>query len=427
MRSRARVTAALVATILITAACQGESSEAPEEGEIVLSCMTCGDSPTDVFAQYRHDLVEQFNQEYEGRYRIEILADPGTDDATRLQGLRRLALADDMPDLFGASKQMTDELSEVAELVDFAPLLEDDPELADSFYEGTLVYTDEALYAVPEGRDVAGVFYNTAVLEAAGISEPPASSEDFEAMADAVAGSGAIPLAMDGQWVTLLWLSHLIGTQDGGAEYLNSDEVLDGGFQDEALWIEAVEQLRDWHTTGWVNEDAYTGDTERANAPYITGDAATIVNGPWQISLLQQPDVLESTVSVPAPGDGVVVFAGTGIGGWASAATEPAEQEAVWEFVKFANTWDRQVERTVATGSYPAVRGEFTEEQRAQLPAANVDLFEAAADAEHTYRALALVLPSTFSDAWRNYWPAYVQGDLDTAGFLTELSNSIAS
>lgn len=424
--SRTILIAGGLAAAVIAASCAAEPADGGEE--IVITCTVCADDPSSVFYQYRHDLATRFNEEFAGRYRIDIQPNIVGDEGN--QTYSRLAMSDDLPDLFIPGRSFIAELDDAADLVDFGPLLDADPALRDSFYEGILDEGEGGILYIPEQRDVAGVFYNTALLEASGIMEPPSTWDQFEAMAEAVAADGGIPMAVDGQWVTLLWLSHLIGTQDGGAEYLSSGDVTSGGFTDEPLWVEAVETLRDMHTRGFVNEDAFTGDFQRANAPFVTGNAATILNGPWQIGVVEgdsaaAPGLLDQMANVPAPNDGLIVLAGDA--GWVSDADDPETQEAVWEFIKFAYTFDEQVNRTVATGSFPPVMGEFSDDQRAQLSPLNVDLAEASATVKNSYPPVAALLPTAFQDAWRNHWPAYVQGAEDTETFLDTLSDSIES
>lgn len=414
-------------TSILFTGCTPTAPPSPEAaGEIVLTCTSCATSPTDDFQKYRSELTERFNQESAGKYRIEVLPTVGEgDQAAAEEGYRRLALAGDLPDLMVLPGGLSEELGRSVDLMDFAPHFQTDSAFTSTFHDGVLGIGDAGSHIVPEERSIAGVFYNTALLRAAGIEQPPVTWDELKAMAQAVKADGKIPLAVDGQWVTLLWLSHLIGTADGGAAYLNDllrNGVGEAAFADNPLWTQAVEYLRDLHTASYVNEDAFTGDFQRANAPFGTGDAAAIANGPWQVDITEDQKVVESMVSVPAPGDGIVIFSGGG--GWASAATSPEKQEAVWAFIRFAYSPQEQALRTIGTNSYPAVQVEFSDDQRSKLSSINVSLVEQSTDVENTYPALALILPTAFQDAWRNHWPAYVQGAEDTTKFLNELSSA---
>jgi raffinose/stachyose/melibiose transport system substrate-binding protein len=430
MRLRRFMCAGLVLAALVPlTSCGGSDKAAGKGGEVVITCTSCASSSTDAFQKYRNQLTERFNQKYAGKYRIQVEPTVGEGDEDQAkEGYRRLALAHNLPDLFIAPGGLVDELRKSAKLEDFEPKFKKDTSFANTFYDGILRPDDQGqLLLVPEERSIAGVYYNTDVLHKAGISAPPQTWDQFQSMATAVKADGETPMAVDGLWVTLLWLTHLIGTQDGGADYLNQ-LLVDGVTKDVDLtsdqrWVQAVETLRQLHSDGDVNQDAYTGDFQRADAVYETGDAATIANGPWQTDLIKNPKVLAATTSVPAPGDGLIVFSGGG--GWASAAQSAAKQEAVWAFIKFAYGWDEQVKRTIATSSYPAVQGDFSEADKSELNAANANLMEASKDVTNTYPALALVLPDKFQDAWRNYWPAYVQGDESTGKFLGQLNDAI--
>ncbi|MFC0528592.1 ABC transporter substrate-binding protein [Phytohabitans kaempferiae] len=423
---RGRVLVASIVSVmgLMSVGCSASDGQATG-GEVVITCMSCEDSPTDPIAQYQHQLALRFNKQFAGRYRIEIEPSPGQGNE-QFEAYRRLALAGELPDLFVATGAILTEISVSVDLMDFAPRFDADPAFAGTFLDGLLAShrTGATMLSVPLQRSLAGVFYNTSMLQAAGVAQPPTTWPQLQTMAAAVKAHGGTPFAVDGEWVTLLWLTHLIGTQDGGAEYLQSNAPEEGGFATSPLWVQAVEYLRDLHEKGYVNEDAYSGDFARANAPYLAGDAAAIVNGPWQAGLVTDEQLWQNTVSVLAPGDGVIEIIGSG--GWASAATKTAEQEAVWAFIKFAYSWPEQVTRALTASQYPVIEGEFTADEQAQLDPVTLALVQDALTAEHVYPAVQFVLPGTFGDAWRNFWPAYAQGDLDTETFLNRLSDAIS-
>lgn len=429
-KRQARTVAVAVAVALTSASCAA-GGEGDGGGEIVITCTSCagGDDP---FLRYRHELAGRFNAEYRGRYRIEILPNVVGAGAELEQAYQRLAIAGDLPDLFVHTAAPLTNYDRTQPLMDFGPLLARDPAFADGFYDGILRFltlADGRVIGIPEQRDVMGFYYNTAVLDAAGVAEPPADWAGFRSAAEKVRANGAIPVAVDGMFVTQVLLSHLIGTQPGGADYLRSGHVRDGRYADNPLWTSAVEYLRDLHTAGLVNEDAFTGDFQRASVPFLSGEAAAITNGPWYAEDLVGEAAARGlaghVVYTAAPGGGVSVFGGDA--GWASAAEEPDEQEAVWAFIQFAYSPDEQFDRTQATGSFGPIEGGLDADRRARLNPLTVGLVDEAAQVPNSYPALTSLLPTSFQDAWNNYWPAYVQGAEDTRGFLTRLSDSLDS
>ena len=59
-------------------------------------------------------------------------------------------------------------------------------------------YGTGGLYAVPGALSVLGVYYSTSLVEAAGVTDVPASLADFEDDLAAVADSGTTPLSVGG-------------------------------------------------------------------------------------------------------------------------------------------------------------------------------------------------------------------------------------
>lgn len=431
---RFRNTCLAAATLLLVlTACTGQDDgpEVGPNGEIIITCTSCAGDAADPFLKYRKGVADAFNKEYAGEYQIEILPNVVGAGAELEQAYQRLAQADDLPDLFVHTSASLATYDEISPLMDFAPMLEDDPGFAASFYDNIfdqLTAESGKVLGIPEQRDVVGFYYNSDRLKQAGMSEPPATWDDFRTTAQAVTDKGGIGTAVDGLFVTQILLSHLIGTQEGGAEYLSSGEIIEGGFAGNNLWVTAIEYLRDLHLDSLVNEDAFTGDFQRASGPFLSGEAASITNGPWYAGDIAgeaaAPGLDEKVTYVPAPGDGVAVFGGDAA--WASGASDPKSQKAVKAFIEFAYTFEEQARRTASTGSFGPIQGEFTGEQRAKLNPLTLGLVDASQDVENSYPYVGALVPSSFQDAWRNYWPAYAQGDTDTEAFLTQLSDALA-
>ncbi len=419
---RAAAAASAAAAMVLAGCTTAEPTSESTGGEIVITCSICEPiSDVDPIGDYRHAVATRFNEEFAGQYRIEFVPHIDANTPEGVQQLSRLALVGELPDLFHLGEIDLMEMDASAGVMDFRPWLDADPEFRDTFFPEMIQSsrTEDRLLFVPAERSPIGVFWNTQILADAGFDAPPTTWEGFVEVAEAVSADGGIPLAMDGQFTTLTWVMHLIGTQPDGAEYLSSGRTSEEGIKDEH-WVEAVEQLKEWHLQGFVNEDAFTGDFERASQPFLSGQAAAITSGPWYAPVIASenaaPGLAEHVVYTPAPGDGVAI-AGRG-SGWASGAVETEEQEAVWAFIKFAYTWDEQLQRTMATSSFPPVKGEFDEAARAQLDPLAVSLYEASAGSAHVYPHLE-GMPATLWDEWVNYWPAYVQGSMDTETFLT--------
>jgi raffinose/stachyose/melibiose transport system substrate-binding protein len=407
----------------------------PGDGSAIeITCQRCEESPSDVFSQAWYEAVQAFNAEYEGRYFIEVEHFAGQDE-NDLQYWERLALADDLPDLFIAQASQLQTLAETGTLFDLGPALADDPEWRDSFYPDVfdaLTDADGHVWGIPEQRDVVGIYWNTELFDQAGLTGFPRTWDELLTAAEQLQDAGIIPFAMDGDWVTQLMWANLIGTQEGGEEFLTSG-IREGGFAENQMLVTATEYLKDLHTAGLANEDAFTGDYQNAANPFLQEQAAIIANGPWMVAADIQsdaatPDLYSHVAYAPSPGwvdgeSGVIVLeANAGI---ASGSTDPAAQEAVVEFMKFVTSPDIQLERTLKTGAYWPVQLDLTEEQRQQVEPVTLELLEAADAATYRYPHAKFATLQPFTDAWINQWPAYVQGAITTAEFLESLSQAV--
>ncbi|WP_129664613.1 ABC transporter substrate-binding protein [Phytoactinopolyspora endophytica] len=439
-------TATVAAVMTVVAGCgsdsdssaSGSSSDVSGDGEVVITCATCQESPTDPFLQYNYEAVERFNEEFAGTYRVDTIenANAGSSD-DRLQYYQRLALADDLPDLFQLNSGEVKALQETGKLHDFAPNLENDDEWAGTFHDqafDALMGSDGQIWAVPQQRDAIGIYYNVELLEEAGYEEFPSTWDEFEDLAAELKAQDKIAIAMDGDWATMLMWVNLIGTQPDGAEFLGEGIVESDNWGADSAVVEATERLRDWHVEGYVNSDAFSGDFQNAAAPYLTEEAAMVANGPWFVNTNLKtdsaaPGLYEKTGYAAAPGwsegdQGTVVVSGAG---WVSGTTDERKLEAVEAFVKFVSSEDEVLKQAAATGANPPVKVDAAAAEDANLEPLAVGLIEEAAELTYRYPHVRVHGPAGFGTAWKNLWPAYVKGEMETDDFLQRLTEDAAS
>ena len=437
---RGMVAAALAALALALPACGGDDGEEPRQGGgvVEITCAACQESPTDPFLQYNHDLVERFNTEHEGRYRVKVVQNQyAGSNPDRAQYYQRLALADDLPDLFQLTQTELRSLVQTGKVMDFTEALDQDPEWRDSFFEAafdSLRGDDGQTWAIPEQRDAIGIYYNERLLADAGVDAFPATWDELDAACAKVKQTGKACLAMDGDWTTLLMWANLIGTDPDGAGFL-AEGVAEGDYAEDPVVVRATETLKRWHTDGFTNSDAFSGDYQDAASAYLSGDAAMIANGPWMVSTdIKGKDarkgLYEQTGYSASPGygadqRGVIIVAGEG--GWVSGAQDEREQEAVTAFMKFLTSREESLEKTAKTGAYPPVELDLTAGERKSLEPLAGNLVTEAAELPHTYPHVYFNAPSGFPRAWKNLWPAYVKGELDTQEFLSRLGSDATS
>jgi ABC-type glycerol-3-phosphate transport system substrate-binding protein len=434
-----RTTAATVSAAAMLAAVAGCSSDpdTADSGEVVVTCATCQESPTDPFLQYNYEAAQRFNEKFAGDYLIETIENPNAGSGDdRLQYYQRLALADDLPDLFQLNSGEIKAMHETGKFHDFASGLEADGDWAASFHDqafDALTGPEGEIWAIPQQRDAIGIYYNSALLEAAGYDKFPETWDEFEDLAAQLKQQDKIAIALDGDWATKLMWANLIGTQPGGTEFLGEKIVELEDWGDDLAVVQATERLRDWHVEGYVNADAFSGDFQNAAAPYLTEEAAVVPNGPWfvktNLTAEAAPGLYEKTGYAPAPGwtadgQGTVVVSGAG---WVSGTTDERNLEAVETFVKFMTSEDEVLAQAQATGANPPVQVDAAATEAADLEPLATGLIEQSTDLKYSYPHARVHGPAGLDTSWKNLWPAYVKGDMDTDEFLQRLTDDSAS
>jgi raffinose/stachyose/melibiose transport system substrate-binding protein len=431
MRSTTQVGAVLVAVSIAAAGCGGEKESASEGGapargaEVVITCEACPIKPTDdPFQRYRKELTDAFNAKYKGRYRVDAKPYTPANDADAAQHYQRAAVTDTLPDVFAEQATIVRDAARTGKLVDFAPVLDADPAWKGSFKPGAFASLsgDDHVWGIPEQRDPVGIYYNRALFRRAGVAEFPRTWNELLAACSRLKAADVIPFAMDGDWVTQLMWSNLVGTKPGGAEFLQAG-IRERGYADNPNVVQATEFLKRLHTEGCVNRDAFSGDYERAAAPFLAGQAAMIANGPWMV-----PDIEGAKKKIDvgyeiAPGNGLIILPGNE--GWASGAKDEAHREAVAAFMKFMTSDEQMFRKAVVTGSYWPTNQRLTPAKAKQLEPLSYRLLKQADTVAFTYPHAKFATPEAFTKAWTNDWPAYVQGKQSTDEFLNALSEAV--
>jgi ABC-type glycerol-3-phosphate transport system substrate-binding protein len=424
--------------VLVVVAVAATGANSASKKEIEITCQVCEASPTDVFSQSRYEVVQAFNKKYKGKYKVKV-QHFGSTPSDEPQYWSRLALANALPDIFVAQSTRLQTLSKTGKLLNVAPFLAEDRAWKRSFYAGSLdslTGPKGQLWGIPEQRDIVGIYYNKALFRKAGISAFPKTWSAFLADCKKLKAAGVVPFAMDGDWVTQLMWANLIGTQPGGEKFLFKG-IAKGNFVNSPIVVKATNFLKSLHTSGYVNSDAFTGDYPNAANPFLQGQAAMIANGPWMVNAdikgKSAPASLYRQVGyAPAPGwkasgQGVIVLAGNA--GWASgsATRDRGKQAAAVAFMKFTTSPAIQLQRTVDTGAYWAVKLKLNSRQVKRLEPLSYHLVKEANSVKYHYPHAKYATQQPFSDAWKNYWPGYVRGSMSTKEFLDKLSKAVKS
>ena len=148
------------------------------------------------------------------------------------------------------------------------------------------------LYGMPRNTDVMGYYYNKAMFDANGWAVPE-TYEDMLALADEIAATGMIPLAMPGadKWVLCNYLTDLMIKSNGpGSMNVMLDAIAQKDWTDPYLMMGA-KALQDTANSSLFQRGFETSDYATALNLFSNGQAAMFYMGSWAMSLATNEDV----------------------------------------------------------------------------------------------------------------------------------------
>ncbi|MDC7289610.1 ABC transporter substrate-binding protein [Blautia schinkii] len=201
-----------------------------------------------------------------------------------------------------------------------------------NYYEGPVASCtiDDVLYGVPFGCNCLALYYNTDMLEAAGIAEAPQTWDDLKAAAEKLTTDNVSGLAFcslqneEGTFNFLPWL-----WSTGASSYEMNSE---GG-------IKALTYVKDLVDAGVMSKECINWTQGDVMNQFISGNVAMMVNGPWQIPTMKQeaPDLNWDVTLIPKDAE----FA-SDIGGENYAVIAGGNEDGALNFLDFA-TQEEQV------------------------------------------------------------------------------------
>lgn len=285
--NRIRSAVALGASVALLAACgggaEGTDAEAGGEGgETTLTWWHNGNN--DPLLSYWQGVADSFEAENEG-VTIEVEAIQNEDLRTRLQ----VALqSNDPPDVLPqwGGGELTDQV-EAGALMDLSDRI---PEAIESLGGSVGGWQSEgATYGVPYSLGVGGFWYNTALFEQAGITEPPATMDELYAAVDALKAIDVDPIAVGaGDAWPAGWYYYYAATRTCAPETLETAQ-LELDFSDPCF-VEAGELTQELvdsepFNEGFLATPAQQGATSSAGL-LANGLAGMELMGHWNPSVM---------------------------------------------------------------------------------------------------------------------------------------------
>ncbi|KIL36138.1 ABC transporter substrate-binding protein [Cohnella kolymensis] len=257
------------------------SASASESGKenITITFQNIYPDPTDPKYQMLRKIVGQYESDHPN---IKIELDSLNTDQQKLK-LKTQAASKEVPDI-----TVVNPSAQMKPFVDaglFAPLNEmvEKNGLKGTFQEGILDYYtfDGNLYALPDGNNIAIVYYNKQLFEKAGVKVPTTFEEMVEVVKQLKAKK-IQPMAIGEKdtWTgSFLFMNVLLRT-NGGPGFLK--DVLGGKktFEDPAF-TEAVDAFQNLVQAGAFQEGATSFDYNAGENLFKTGKAAMYFMGSW--------------------------------------------------------------------------------------------------------------------------------------------------
>ncbi|MFE9245027.1 ABC transporter substrate-binding protein [Nocardiopsis sp. NPDC006938] len=258
----------------------GEISTDIGDAEATLTLAFADDPPT-------HELVQGFTSRYPN-VTVELQQTQFTD---YVKTISLSMTSDDAPDIAQYNPGAMRSLIPGGHILDLDPYAEaygwDESFPAASLEplrsdDAASEFATGSLYAAPGALSVLGVFYNTALLEEAGVPEPPATLEDFETALELADQADIAPLSVGGLEVGgfQIWNALLNVLGDHG-EYKDWVYGAAGSTIETDAAAEATETFHRWVEAGYVPESANATSDNDARAAFVDGDGMFLVTGNW--------------------------------------------------------------------------------------------------------------------------------------------------
>lgn len=354
-----------------------EEGEAPKK-TVTLTFQNHYPDATDV----QHKVMRKITDDYmAANSHIKIEVDSLNIDQQKIK-LKTQAASNDMPDItvLNAAAQMAP-FVEGGKLAPLNDIL-DREGLGASFHSGILDYYtfDEKVYALPDGNNIAVIYYNKELFEQAGVAIPT-TFDDLVKAAETFNGKKIIPMVVGEKetWTGSYFFMNIL-LRLAGPGYLTDVQNKTKDFMDPAF-IESVAKFRQFIEAKGFQEGATSYDYDSAESLFTSGKAAMYFMGTWATGAMDDSEIKDKVGVFPFPtvngkGDPNEYMLGPGTG-FAVAANSPHLEEAK-DFLHYFMTNYPKVsfEFKNAVGVAQVVQGDFVQAGYSQLAIDVLDIFK---------------------------------------------------
>jgi raffinose/stachyose/melibiose transport system substrate-binding protein len=353
MRRKLLGVAAVVAVAIALTGCSSNASSSTSSKPVTINVLSTF-TPDVSRGKVLDKLIAEFNKANKGKYTVVSKSQP--DWPTLQQQIRNDISASSAPDVFLYNYNPTDLSREKSgQLMDWSKYLNTDPAWKSRYLASTLkqLTVGGKLVALPGDQSPAVFYYNEDLFKAAGITSFPKTWDSFMSDSVKLQKTGVSSIALmttDDAWYTMNAFSYL-ATAAGGpnafavGKSLNNSAVVTAATDLKKLFI-------------YAPKDALGGNYAAASADFLSGHAATVIDGPWLISSIQS-QMKNTTVGVaaaPTNGDGKIQAGSVvtdSLNAWGAAKqSDPKKTASVVAWMKFFMS-NSSASQMAINGQYP--------------------------------------------------------------------------
>lgn len=319
-----------------------------DEVTIDFECIWAG---KDSKAEYVAKMIESFNKENEGKYRVNVIEQ--TDYDTYESKLDVQINAGQVPDIFTMKNYAKiTKYAEAGKLMDFSSYIGQENQ-SSKFATGILdqYKSNNDMYCIPYESGVIPIMYDMALLNSAGIQNPPTSWEEFFQTCDTLKEKGINATSfMTGSnaWTAQLWFAYAVAAT-AGKDAWNGDLTGD-------QYVKAAEMVKRIYS--YAPSDAIGAEAAAVNNHFYNKETAIYTNGSWILGGIKknagqdfynQVQVSSGLSYNGANGNSYIQYIQAFL--CAAKQEDPAKQKAVEAFVDYITNPDRVTGLSEASGS----------------------------------------------------------------------------
>lgn len=162
-----------------------------------------------------------------------------------------------------------------------------------------------SLYGVPYGFVFSGVYYNPKLAAQIGLTEMPATIDEFDAALAKAKAAGVTPIIAAGQLgLGTAAFQNLLNAYAGPEAVSDWVYRADGATIDTPEATKAADKLKSWIDAGYFNSDVNSTSQDASYSRFANGEALFMMQGSWANPILAKATSPDNYGFIAPPTDG---------------------------------------------------------------------------------------------------------------------------